>query len=53
MNGDLLMDILNEPMLRKVAKAIIIETLQGTYALEGGDKVYLDRLDNVCKNFIP
>ena len=53
MNGDLLLKLLSEPILKKVTKAIIIETLQGTYALEDGDKVYLDRLDNMCKNFIP
>lgn len=46
MNMDILFDIFNEPLFKKMSNAIIIETLNKTYELENGKKIFLDRVDN-------
>ena len=52
MNGETLMNVFHEPILKKVTTAIIVETLEGTFALEGGNKIYLERLDNSANTHI-
>ena len=45
MNSKTLMKIFNEPILKKVTNAIIVETLQGTFS-QNGDRIHLDRMSD-------